>query len=139
MLRKRAKKSLTFDITSVNELIEYCKQEFNSAINGRAGSSIREQLENVWKQTGIKPKELENLIELKQSQYELWSWFLSLHESRSSNGFGVNPITYSDIDSFFKLKQIIPEQWEVDLIKRLDREVLAVYAEKSKQDAKKKS
>ena len=138
-LRKRAKKSLTFDITSVNELIEYCKQEFNSAINGRAGSSIRAQLENVWQQTGIKPKELENLIELKQSQYELWSWFMELNESRTSTGFGMNPISYSDIFAYFNLQGITPHKWEVDTLRRLDREVLSIYAKKAQADSKKKS
>lgn len=100
---------------------------------------MRDQLENVWRQTGVKPKELDNIPELPSSCEEVWSWFLNLHESRSSNGFGVNPIPYSDIDAFFRLKQIQPELWEIDLLKRLDRETLAVYAEKAKQDAKKKN
>lgn len=83
----------------------------------------------------MKPRELDDIPELPSSCYEVWGWFLNLNESRSSNGFGFNPITYSDVDSFFRLKQIQPEQWEVDLVKRLDREVLSIYAEKSKQDA----
>lgn len=100
---------------------------------------MRDQLENVWRQTGVKPKELDNIPELPSSCEEVWGWFLNLNESRSSSGFGFNPITYSDIDAFFRLKQIVPETWEIDLVKRLDREVLGVYAEKAKQDAKKKS
>jgi hypothetical protein len=92
---------------------------------------------NVWEQTGQRPRELDNLAELPTSCYECWSWFLNLNESRTSNGFGFNPISYSDIDAFFRLRKIIPEQWEVDLIKRLDRETLGIYAEKAKMDAKK--
>jgi hypothetical protein len=46
---------------------------------------------------------------------------------------------YSEIEAYFKLKQITPEQWEIDILKRLDREVLSIYAEKAKQDSKKKS
>ena len=87
----------------------------------------------------MKPKELEDIPELPTSCMGIWGWFLELNESRTSTGFGFNPISYSDIDAFFRLRQITPEQWEIDLIKRLDREVLAVYAEKSKQEAKKKS
>lgn len=100
---------------------------------------MRDQLNNVWKQTGIKPKELEDIPDLPASCFEVWSWFLNLNESRTSNGFGFNPVQYSEIDAFFRLKQIQPELWEIDLLKRLDREVLSIYAEKSKQDSKKKS
>lgn len=133
------KKSLTFDINWINELIDYCKQEFNSAVNGSNGNSIRDQLENVWKQTGVKPQELENLVELKQSQYELWSWFMELNESRTSNGFGMNPISYSDISAYFNLQGIIPHKWEVDTLRRLDREVLSIYSKKAQADSKKSS
>jgi hypothetical protein len=133
------KKLPTFDITSINELVEYCKQEFSSAINGSSGSSIRDQLNNVWQQTGVKPKELENLVELKQEHYEIWSWFMELNESRTSNGFGMNPISYSDISAYFNLQEITPHKWEVDTLRRLDREVLNIYAKKSQADSKKKS
>jgi hypothetical protein len=92
---------------------------------------------NVWRQTGHKPKELENLSTIPQSCYETWGWFLQLNESRSSNGFGFDPISYGDIDAFFRLQQIIPELWEIDLIRRLDRTVLSVYSAKQKADSKK--
>ena len=94
---------------------------------------------SVWNQTGVKPKELEELLELQREQYEIWGWFMELNESRSSSGFGLNPITYSDIDAYFRLQKIVPEKWEIDTIKRLDREVLSIYAKKAKADSKKKS
>lgn len=50
----------------------------------------------------------------------------------------MNPVSYSDVDAFFRLKQITPEVWEIDLIRRFDREVLSVYAKKQKADSKKK-
>lgn len=92
----------------------------------------------MWRQTGIKPKELENLVEIPRACQEVWGFFLELNESRSSNGFGFDPLSYSDIAAFFHLKQIVPEQSEVDLVRRFDRQVLAVYSAKSKADSKKK-
>jgi hypothetical protein len=92
---------------------------------------------NVWKQTGHKPKELENLTEIPSSCIEVWQWFLQLNETRSSNGFGFDPIGYGDICAFFQLIQIVPEMWELDLIRGLDRTVLGVYAAKQKADSKK--
>lgn len=107
-------------------------------MGGATGSSLRDQLHNVWKQTGIKPKELEDLLTVPTNYMECWGWFLSLNESRSSNGYGLNPIAYSDISAYFDLHNISPEIWEVDLLKRLDREVMSIYSEKARQDAKKK-
>jgi hypothetical protein len=89
-------------------------------------------------QSGVKPAELDNLKVLPISCVEVWGWFLELNESRSSSGFGMNPVSYSDVDAFFRLKQITPEVWEIDLIKRFDREVLSVYTKKQKADSKKK-
>lgn len=85
------------------------------------------------------PKELEELVELPNSMLDLWSWFITLHESRSSNGFSVNPISFIDIAAFFHLQQIEPHTWEVDTIKRLDREVINIFNKKSAADSKKKT
>lgn len=94
---------------------------------------------SVWEQLGERPRELDDLKVLPPSCYAVWGWFMTLNESRSSSGFSLNPITYSDIAAYFQLKQITPDDWEIDLIKRFDREVMKVYAEKAKQDSKKKS
>lgn len=90
----------------------------------------------MYRQTGKMPKELEELIELPDSMIDVWSWFITLHESRSSNGFGVNPINFSDIAAFFHLQQIEPHIWEVDVIKRMDREVLSIFNKKASTDSK---
>jgi hypothetical protein len=94
-------------------------------------------LESVWRQTGNKPAELDSIIELPHSMYELWRFFIELHNSRSSNGFGVNPLSYTEIDSYFRLQQIVPEVWEVSTIKKLDSVALEAYAEQQKQEQNK--
>jgi len=126
MLLQRSQTTfITFDTNSINELLEYCKQEFSGAILG-GSSSTREQLLNVWKQTGVKPKELENLTETPTELLEQWGWFLDLNDSRSSNGYGYNPISFSDMYAYFRLQGVNPHLWEVSLIRRLDRVVLGV-------------
>lgn len=92
------------------------------------GNTLRDQLNSVWRQTGIKPKELEELLELPESCQHVWKWFLDLHSARTSSGFAPNPITYSDMYSYFTLLSMYPEEWELDLIKLIDRESLAVAA-----------
>lgn len=52
---------------------------------------------------------------------------MSLHATRTSNGFGANPITYTEMKSYFDLIQIEPEEWEINLIKQFDNVALEVY------------
>lgn len=98
---------------------------------------MRQQLENVWRQTGVKPKELEEIVELPESCYQVWRWFIDLHNTRGSNGFGVNPINYTEIKSYFDLTNIVPEDWELNLIKRFDHEALTAYAKEAEREQKK--
>jgi hypothetical protein len=91
-------------------------------------------LESAWRQTGHKPAELENLAELPQSMYEVWKWFIELNNARSSSGFGVNPISYTEMDAYFRLQQTVPETWEVNVIRRLDSVALEAYAEQAKKE-----
>lgn len=97
---------------------------------------MRDQLQSVWRQTGHKPKELEDLIELPESCVPVWRWFIDLHNARGSNGFGVNPINYTEIKAYFDLMDILPEEWEVNLIKRFDNEALLAYAKEAKEAEK---
>lgn len=66
----------------------------------------------------------------------VWYWFIELHNSRTSSGFGLNPIQYSEIKAYFDLKNIVPEEWEVQLVKKLDAIALEHYAEEAKKAEK---
>lgn len=94
---------------------------------------------SVWRQTGIRPKELEDIIELPESCLQVWKWFIDLHNARGSNGFGVNPIPYTEIKAYFDLMEIQPEDWEVNLIKLFDNEALQAYAKEAEAERKKSS
>ena len=39
--------------------------------------------------------------------------------------------------SYFKLLEIQPQEWEIEIIKRLDRVALEAYAEQAKKEQKK--
>jgi hypothetical protein len=62
-----------------------------------------------------------------------------LNSARTSNGFGVNPLSYSEIKAYYDLQQQVPEPWEADLIRYMDNVTLSVYAEKAKQEQSKAS
>ena len=95
------------------------------------GSTLRKHLESIWRQTGRKPKELKNLIELPQSCYLVWKYFLDLNNARGSNGFSVNPISYTDIMNYFFLMDVSPNPEEVDLIRQFDNKYMEVTSRES--------
>ena len=72
--------------------------------------------------------------EMPEQLLHVWHWFLQLNSQRTSNGFGVNPITNQDLWFFFQLENVEPQPWELNLIRKFDRVVLEIY---SKQQEKK--
>lgn len=98
-------------------------------------------MESVWKQTGVKPPALDDLVELPPEMSYVWEYFLRLNRKRTSSGFGVNPIPFSEIESFFKLNQIEYSPDEVQLIEMLDNVAMEHFqkeAEKSNKNNKTK-
>lgn len=78
------------------------------------------------------------MVELPSSCEHVWKWFIDLHSARSSSGFGINPISYSDIYSYFNLIGMYPDEWELDLIKIMDRKVLSIQAKEAEKSLNKK-
>lgn len=85
--------------------------------------------------TGQLPKELEASPCPHELSY-IWSWFLELSGARSSNGFAANPIQYSEIDAWARLKKINITPFEVEAIVKIDGVFLSHMAEKAKKDKK---
>lgn len=127
---------IIFDPEEIEQAIEFSKQEFKFNTKSKDGFTLRQQLESVWRQIGKKPKELENLITLPESCYFVWKCFSDLHNARSSNGYSLNPINYTEIKSYFYLIDIVPEEWEVSLIRRFDNEFLIAHFKEESSKSK---
>jgi hypothetical protein len=50
----------------------------------------------------------------------LWNAFIRLSSRRGSNGFGINPISWSEIDAFVRNSRVNLAPWEVEIIEMLD-------------------
>jgi hypothetical protein len=61
-----------------------------------------------------------------------------LNSRRASNGFGVNPLQFSEILAYYELQGVMPQPWDVEILVHFDNVVMSIYAEKSKSDADKK-
>lgn len=73
----------------------------------------------VEKQTGIKPPQLRDLVDLPESCEHVWMWFLRLNNTRPS-GMGISSISYAEMYGFFQIEGIKPLPWEVRLLNQLD-------------------
>jgi hypothetical protein len=120
--------------------VKFCKWQFklNSPVSSN-GETLRNQLEVVYKTTGRMPEELQPPCELNELFYDAWKFFLDLHSSRSSNGFGLNPISYLEIQSYISVLQIQMQPWEIELIKLFDNTALQVISEQQEKLRQKQS
>lgn len=96
-------------------------------------------MESVERQTGIRPKELDELKELPEAYYSIWGVFLELNAARGSNGFGVDPLSFTEIYSYCKLYGIDLELHELKMLRRFDNVALELQAKEAKANNKSKS
>jgi hypothetical protein len=60
----------------------------------------------------------------------LWVWFCELSSARTSNGYGLNPITFPEIDAWTCLMGVRPTPWETSVLRRMDAATLSVLNNK---------
>lgn len=79
---------------------------------------------------------MEPVGELNELFYDAWQFFLKLHSKRGSNGFGVNPLSYTEIKAFFDLNKIYPTHYELELIEQFDNVAMEVYSKQQQEKQK---
>jgi hypothetical protein len=97
---------------------------------------LRAKLESARNQ-GAPVTELDDLVDLPETMTYIWLYFSDLHNARTSSGFGINPLQYSDIFAYFALYSIAPVDWEIRAIKKLDSIALSEYAEAARKEQEK--
>lgn len=115
---------------------EYAEQEFRLSEAQSDGNSLRSHLEVVHKATKVLPEQLQNLVALPDSIKEVWMYFLDLNSTRPS-GFGISPISYSEMLAYFTLNDIQVNQEEVQLIRMFDNAAITSSREQEKKREKK--
>ncbi len=71
---------------------------------------------------------------MPQALAYLWDIFLRLSNRRGSNGFGLDPIGWCDIDAFARLTRVRLSPWEIGLIEMLDNLFRAQHAANSQKE-----
>lgn len=97
---------------------------------------MAEHYASFLKQNGYKHPDHEesDKVEFPQGMELIWEYFHSLSNSRGSNGFGSNPISYPDIAAWNELTESNVTALEVKIIKRLD---ITYLNHQAKEQAKK--
>ena len=90
------------------------------------GLSLRDHLESVERQTGITPDQLKPLPFPEALEY-IWRDFLELNDARTSNGYTLNPISYSELDAWNRLTNKQATTQDIGVIKMLDTVFLRHY------------
>lgn len=72
-------------------------------------------------------------MELPEAALMIWRWFIDLNNSRQS-GMGINPISYTEMHSYFMLNQIVPAEYEVQMIKALDNIAMKHYSDQQEKE-----
>lgn len=54
----------------------------------------------------------------------VWGWFLDLNAQRND----IDSISWSDIHAYFLLKNQSPNDWDLELISKLDRQYLEIMS-----------
>lgn len=86
---------------------------------------MKSHLEAFERATGKKHPLLVDAPTLPKELDYLWSDFMDLSSSRSSNGFGPSRITFADIDAWQRVNGVALQPWEIDLIRAADNEFLS--------------
>lgn len=68
-------------------------------------------------------------VECPEPLAYLWGWFCELMARRGTNGFGVNPIGFDELDAWCRVLGRTLTPWEVRVLLRLDDTALAIMRE----------
>ena len=101
--------------------------EFNFKLNtpDKNGTTQRDHLEQVERQTGRRPTALEG-PDFPMLVSHIWSAFILLSNTRSAGFSGPNPISYAEIKTWKELTETPLDAREVEAIKSLDQVYMRV-------------
>lgn len=106
-------------------MLTYAKHSFELSKPDDKGVSLKEHLETVERQTGIRPAEL-NLPEFPSLLISIWRIFIDLSNSRSQGFSGGGPITYEQMKAYSEITGNNIGPVEAEIIQRLDKEYLRI-------------
>lgn len=114
-------------------LLGYAQWHFNLRIPNKDGATLEDHLLQIFKHGNDTP---EGLIapEFPEQLRHVWEWFSQLQGARVNYGFGVAPITYTEMNAWCSMHRIQITPDEVDILKRVDALYLSEVRKKDKEE-----
>lgn len=109
-------------------MLEFARSEFRVGARQPDGNTLREHLLSVARQTGQTPQALVGDTELPEDADYLWNWFNRL-SNRRQVGMAPGPLTWPQIEAFFRLMKVRADEWELRALELLDNAWLESLAE----------
>lgn len=94
--------------------MDFARFEFRMAKPGKDGVPFGEKMR------ALGASVLDQAPPCPPALAHVWEWFQSLNTGRTGSGFGMNPLTFSEISAWCALTGNTLTPWEVDLLKTLD-------------------
>lgn len=113
----------------IGALLDHAERVFELDKPDPNGTPIRDHLMAALAQGASHPL-LENPPPMPAAAAHVWTWFQDLNAGRSGNGFGPNPLSWSEIGEWTRLRGIRPRDWELRALRALDALYLRVFAPK---------
>lgn len=112
----------------IDELLEFARSEFelDEIVEG---ASLREHLMAVMERSGEVPKRLADAPPCPPSCKHLWKLWGEFRSSVQS-GMGIGRISYTEMDAYQRLTGNVLAAWEIEAIRKLDREFVAARSKK---------
>lgn len=103
----------------IDELLDYAEHEFSISKPDKNGTSQREHLLEVQRQTGKTPKELEG-PPFPTLVSHIWSAFIALSSARSMGMSGPDSLSYTEIKNWMDVTNNRLSARDVEALKSLD-------------------
>lgn len=111
----------------------FARHQFELSKPQKDGTPLYAHLQAVSEKLGKPHPMLVNGPELPPPCSQLWIDFLELHGSRGSSGFAAQRITFADIMAWQTVRHRRLDQWDIDLIRKVDDLWLSEFMPRPKE------
>ena len=137
--RRVCRRYRQFRAALVEAVVGYAKDYFElGAEDDDDGTTVREALLAEWRNGGVEPARLAQVVELPLAGRYLWDYWKELHKRRA-RGWDASPLSWPEIEAWLRVTNSLTgrtvEAWEVAAVLEIDDELTAALEDERKRRA----
>ena len=102
------------------DLVRFAQSEKELIQPQEDGSTLRDHLNSLWRQSGIQPQALKDAPDLPEHGAHVWAYFCQLNLERGSTGMGPARITSQNMKDWCWATGLTLDLWERAAIRAID-------------------